>query len=175
MNEIHVPFDFSPFTTTIKTSGYTIPAGYRARVTPLFYDFLIDTVTPMKAATKPFHTIGASGSFYLVGEPGEYFAQMVQGGGSGLAYEFYWVSGGLSHLISTSSGVDMSALAGLALGALPTTSQGAGAVYVKVNHSVTPSTLSVDLYHKKLDPLWVPTGTVLNGGRYLVELYANQG
>jgi hypothetical protein len=175
MNEIHVPFDFTPFSTTIKTSGYTVPAGYRARVTPLAYNFLIDTVSPMFSHSKNFHSIGSNNDYYLVGEPGPYFAQMAQTGASSPTYSFHWVSGALNYQLNASSGLDMEVLGAASAGAsLPSTSAGSGAIYVRHGYSLPPSVLSVEFYHKKIPPLWVPTGTVLAGNRYVVELYANQ-
>lgn len=166
----YFPFNYNPNSVSIKTASYTIPAGFYARVTPtnLETDFEIDSVIAVEA-TKYAASFAGSGSgtkftntttYNLVGS----FQNKAD---TTLCEIRSSVSGGeakspyTGNLMTTSaSAVVMEAF--LAPDDLLHSDNGTGTGYYNFGAESPPVGV----------PFWVPTGTDLDGTRYMVELFA---
>jgi hypothetical protein len=181
---LFVPFEWNPTSTTIKTSTYTVPMGYRARVRPtsLETDFTIDAVVTVEKT----HYTGSSAS-------------------SGIIFtntSCYTLAGGCVQNNTRTVYVEHPSYATSAVDApgilrYPSNGNGTSTTSTTANNQKTGSashcspTLTMVMNSKlgvdggttyyALDAIgvqtpdwfWVPEDTDLNGSRYVVELYAN--
>lgn len=166
MSSIFVPFNHQPSSIAIKTSSYTIPAGSYARVTVIEYgsNFTIDGSIAAYAryysGTGPMPISGTdifthSYPFTLVGSVSvtgtanfrhlDYLDQIMDIAGTSTAAD---ITGGAAFLR-------------MVPGDTITSNGGSGNYsYRLVAEGITEDAV-----------FWVPTGTQLNGTRYVVELY----
>ena len=168
-NNYFVPFNNMPTTSVVKTSSYTVQAGYYARVKPLYYDFTLDGVSPMFERTSGTITMGTINySIPLANATAGSRVFVISASNGGCTVYAGW-SGGTVAIVGSGTGivVDCENPFGAA-SAVNTSSVGAIGLYVGGNWT---GTFTVTSYKKEIDWIWVPTGTALVGSRYIVEEY----
>jgi len=163
-----VPFNFQPYSTTIKTTSYTIPAGYYALVLPQCGNFSIDSVLTGHTLTTNTSTLASSSTDnnYSAFGSGLYtisFAAEATGSGSTWTISSIDGSGNATILSSGSGTASVSSL-------------NYHAECLKVTRTTTGSGAyssgSVQVWFMDAaSELWVKTGTVLAGDRYIVQLF----
>jgi hypothetical protein len=172
-----IPFDFNPVETSFKTSSYTIPAGRYAKATPIDLLCTVDSV-----------------SFE---EDDSFFSQVTSGGNERLplpsraSYRFKTGTQSATKTIvytgsiagATSLVVLVSATGTTAINVLfkngmlyqshPNSSAATVANYA-TDHLYwfrTDGSVNVTINTINLKEVWVPSGTVLAGGKWLVTEY----
>lgn len=175
---IFVPFNHQPSSVSVKTSSYTVPAGSYARVIVIDTsdNFTIDAVTAIEAT----HYVGSSSSFtqgnkftnnspYILegtvwfdGLAGSGVVRIVTANNNSNEDKTFESGGGGTTNITSSK---YSAHVKLSVGDIirVQTATGSG-VNVRWNlNAISPNNVNTEF--------WVPTGTDLDGTRYIVELY----
>lgn len=175
-NSFNVPFDYNPTSVSVKTSSYTIPAGsYAYVINSCSGDFTIDgtaaqlspdgftntnlTTTASTAdytiTVNGFYTINMQGSNYT-GTNSDGIIEISQNGSN-----FYQVS---SLTYSGGAAINHYVNVYLEKGNVVRT-------YKSASHNTWTSQMTGCRESIVSGGFWVPTGTQLNGDRYIVMLF----
>jgi len=158
-----VPFNFQPFSTTIKTASYTVPAGYYARITPMLNNISVDGVyinngplTVQSGDTTNLTLNIHAGQPYI-------FNWALIGSGT----DYYTINGvnygrGGTAPYNTASGSVL---------LVPTNFASTVSMTYTGTASEGPWSLQLWTSTPNNSQFWVKTGTVMDGSRYIVELY----
>lgn len=163
-----VPFNFQPYSTTIKTASYTIPADYYALVIPQCGNFSIDSVKTGHELTTDLGNVSSSSSsnHYSAFGSGLYTISLATTAtGSGSTWSIGSIDGNGNATLLTSGSGDASVV-----------SLSYHAECLKVTRTTTGSgtysTGSTTVWFMDAaSEFWVKTGTVLAGDRYTVQLF----
>jgi hypothetical protein len=185
---VQIPFDNNPSSTTLKTSSYTIPAGKYAYVQPQFYDFTlngVDVVTGPEQLAGTFSTGANSTSISFTGVVPinknlklRWTSNATNGVVIGVA------TPGQVGMTSYSATLSSSGTAYLFESIIYTSVSSSGNIFFNANNASANISL---IFIRHLDGVnrnlfayaspvlltnfWVPSGTVLNGSRYMVTEY----
>jgi hypothetical protein len=169
-----VPFDNNPSSTTQKSSSYTIPAGKYAYVQPQFYDFTLNGVSICVGATQTIissTTLNPATSVTIGSLDRNQRLTM----SNSAASQVTLLAGGfqLQRVINNNTTINI--FEGIVTGhntafSINTTGIGGSGLAL---HNPTGSSLSVTVTGAPfiLTNIWVPTGSVLNGTRFMVTEY----
>jgi len=189
MTAAFLPFNQNPDSVAIKTSSYTIPAGFYARViaTNFETDFTIDSVIAIEKTYYTATTAASAGVKFTNTTPYKLIGGFAGGGNSLVAI----------NIASDSTNSLMYGAVGSPFASSTPSAFATGGTRTAFNFSSSHQTnnLQVAIYMNPNDVMyqvtavatkytitamdaptefitWVPTGTDLDGSSYVVELYA---
>ena len=182
---LYVPWANKPDNVTVRTSGYTIPAGKYARITPQEWNFTIDGNSPMFITSKTIVVPDPGGKIagpitddlIIQVETPDTIHATVYGG----VWHEYDVNASFANgYFSTITGkqINTNTTGSFTLGVEDLANIGpiieSQVYYFGIYGNgafggANPTYLR--FYRRSLHPIWVPTGTVLAGSRYYVEEY----
>ena len=166
-NQFFVPFNNDPVSSTVKTSSYTVPSGKYARVSvsDTTADFTIDAVIVISATSRSGSAISTTtGVKFTNSSPYPLRGSVTGDGATAATVRIYPVgsnsSGAQKYELTTITTQDEVLLN---VGdTIEVTAIGTGStVYWNFDATTAP-------FQKEY---WVPAGTVLNGAKFMVELF----
>jgi hypothetical protein len=179
-----IPFDNNPVSTTFKTAAYTIPAGKFARVTPMSALFSLNgsQVFPSRSITCSGNVAASTlSTSFMVSSPVRLYniinnvASYTNGTISCGVYQAHGSSAsiGTADTYLLASGPNRTSVGTSSTALSIDVNTGPMFVFLTSNGSLTSSSTVTLQYYFMTSPqsFFVPTGTVLDGSRYMVEEY----